>query len=297
MVWKPEKALGLAVGLVIPLGIVGADLFLVQSMIRQAPGMSWFAVSLLLAFSLPLLALCIYWYYELVTLRYHLDRNGLVIASGMRRLVVPMDAIRAIIPGDAVDAAGRFRGIGWPGYLRGRIKLRELGCLLMHSTQPLKRQLVVVTESECYGVSPRDPSRFMEDWRVRRGLGPTSELQQGLQLARLAALPIWRDRGFWVLGVLGLTINVALFGLVVSRYGDLPQGMAIHFGAQSHAGGVASSVRVFVVPGIGLLTLVLNGLVGSILHRQERLGAYLMVCMAVSVQAVLLLGAVGVLNR
>ena len=297
MVWRPPKGLGLAVGLVIPLGIVGIDVFLLQSMVRRPPDIGSFAAALLLALSLPLLALCVYWYYELLTLRYHLDRNGLVIAFGTCRHIVPMSAIQSIISGDEVEPAGRFRGIGWPGYLKGRLRLKEAVWLLVRSTEPLRRQLVVVTESECYGISPQNPSRFVEDWMARRKLGFTRETRQGLELARLAGFPVWHDRGFWVLVILGLAVDAVLFGLVMSRYGDLPPEMTASLNARSQAAGVGSSGRDLVVPGIGLLILVINGIVGSILHRRERLGAYLMAGTAATVQALLWLGAAGVLTR
>ena len=157
MAWKPDKTLGLGVGLVVVLVIIGMEAFLLQSMLDQPPGLNLYVMALLFVLSVPLLVLWLYWYYGLVTLRYTMDRDALVIACGASRYVVPMDAIQRVVRGDEVAISQGFRGVGWPGYLMGSLRLRELGLMLVASTEPVERQLIIVTERMCYGVSPRQP--------------------------------------------------------------------------------------------------------------------------------------------
>jgi hypothetical protein len=50
------------------------------------------------------------------------------------------------------------------------------------------------------------------------------------------------------------------------------------------------------LPAMGALALVVNSLLGLLLHRRERLGAYLLAGMAFSVQAILWLAATDILR-
>ena len=297
MVWKPAKALGLVVGLIIVLTIVGIDVFLVQSIRGQSIGASLYFTVLLFVLSLPLLMLWLYWYAELLSLRYYLDRNALVVDCGTSRHVVPIDAIQRIVPGDGLSISQGFHGIGWPGYMRGQMHLKDLGPLLVHSTEPLERQLVVVTESVCYGISPRDPQRFRGDYASRRALGSIRQVKQNHECAGLGALPVWRDRTFWIAGALALIVNAALFGYIMGQYPGLPERIPLHFNVLGEVDRIASKVWLLVVPGIGTLTLGVNASIGVLVHRRERLGAHLLVCTALGIQAIVALAAIGILRR
>lgn len=303
MVWKPAKAVGLIVGFVIVLTIIGIEAFVIQSMSGQRLGMDLYFTALLSALGIPLLVLWVYWYYELLALRYTLDRNALVITCGTSRRIVPLNTIQRIVRGSDISSSGEiiisqgFRGVGWPGYLKGHIHLADLGLLLVHSTEPLPRQLVVVTESVCYGISPKNPERFLEDYARRRALGPVQQLAQGREYASLVILPVWRDWLFWSAVILAIVANVALFGLIMNKYGALPERIPLHFDAQGEVDRIASKAWLLVVPGIGALTLGINALLGLLLHKYERLAAYLLTGTALSVQAVLYLAAIGILNR
>ena len=57
------------------------------------------------------------------------------------------------------------------------------------------------------------------------------------------------------------------------------------------------SSGLIVVPTIGALSLAANGVLGTILHGRERLAAYLLAGMAVALQVVLLIAALGILGR
>ncbi len=297
MAWKPPKALGLAVGLIVALTILGIDVFLVRTMVGQDIGLNLYLTALAVLFSFPLLLFWCYWYYALLTLRYYLDRNGLVISTGAYRDTVPMESIQSIIPGSQVSPCQGFRGVSWPGYMVGRIDLKDHGLLRTHSTEPLERQLVVVTDTVCYGISPKNAGRFLEDYAVRRALEPMQRLKQGRELSPFAALPVWRDRWFWGSVILGFGANAALFGLISSLYGRLPDSVPMHFNAQGEVDRISSKAGLFVIPGIGALMLLLNGFLGVFLHRKERLGAYLLVFMTLIAHTVLWLAATNILGR
>ena len=297
MVWKPTKALGLVTGLVILLTIISIGNALFQSIARQDVGMGLYLTVLLLVLSLALLGLWGYWYYDLITLRYHLDRNALTIVCGTSRQVVPIKAIQRIVPGDTLEVSRRFHGIGWPGYMRGHAEVRGQGRLTIHSTEPLERQVIIVTAQQCYGISPKDPQRFLADYAMRRALGPMAKVNQGLEYRPVIAWPVWRDWRFWLVSILVCMADIVLFGLVVNRYAILPERMPLHRNALGEVDRIASKAWLFVMPGIGVLVLGINTALGAILHRRERLGAYLLIGIACGVQVILWFAALGILNR
>ena len=297
MAWKPDKALGLGVGLVVVLVIIGMEVFLLQSTLDQPPGLNLYVIALLFVLSLPLLVLWLYWYYGLATLGYTMDRDALVIACGASRYVVPMEAIRRVVRGDEVEISQGFRGVGWPGYLMGSLRLKDLGLLLVASTEPLERQLVVVTDRLCYGISPRRPEQFIADLAARQALGPLHPAEQAVEYVSFVAAPVWRDRWFWGTVLLAFIANAALFGVIALRYPALPERLPLHFDVQGMVDRVGFKSGLIVVPTIGALSLAANGVLGTILHGRERLAAYLLAGMAVALQVVLWIAALGILGR
>ncbi len=296
MAWKPDKTLGLGVGLVVVLVIIGMEAFLLQSMLDQPPGLNLYVMALLFVLSVPLLVLWLYWYYGLVTLRYTMDRDALVIACGASRYVVPMDAIQRVVRGDEVAISQGFRGVGWPGYLMGSLRLRELGLMLVASTEPVERQLIIVTERMCYGVSPRQPEQFIADLAARQALGLLHPVEQAVTYVSFVAAPVWRDRWFWGAVILAFVANAALFGLIALRYPALPERLPLHYDAQGVVDRVGFKSGLIVVPTIGALAWMVNGLLGTILHGRERLAAYVLAGMGVLLQVVLWVAALNIMG-
>ncbi len=297
MTWKPAKTLGFIVGLIFILTLLGIDFFLVRTLFIQEIGLNFYVTALLLVLSVPLLVLWCHWFYGFISLRYYLDRNGLIILGGGYRHVVPMDSIRSIVRGDQVTLAQGFRGVGWPGYLMGRMWLKELGPLITHSTEPLERQLIIITDSVCYGISPKEEERFLEDFPLRQALGPIHKLAEETERSPLMALHVWRDRWFWGLVGLGFVACTALFGLVFSRYGGLPDRIPIRLTVLGEADWISTKDRLFLIPAIGALAFLANGLFGLIVHRFERLAAYLLGICTLLIQSVLWLAILRILLR
>lgn len=297
MVWKPAKGLGIIVGLLFAITIIGIDIFLVRGMIGREIDLNLYISALIFILSLPVLGLWAYWYYSLLTLRYTLDRNALTIVCGFSRHIVPMEAIKRIVTGKEVTIAEGLRGFGWPGFLMGYLRLKDLGLLLVYSTEVIERQLVVVTDSICYGISPRDAQLFMADYTTRRTLEPIRTLEQTVEYAPIALLPIWRDRWFWGMILLAFVANIILFGVVARAYGGLPERIPLYFDVQGRISRIAPKIGLLIIPSIGAMTLATNGLLAFFLHRRERLGAYLLAGMALAIQLVLWLATLSVLKR
>ncbi len=297
MVWKPAKTLGLIVGLIIVLTIVSIDVFLVVSMQRQPINLSLYVTGLLFVLSLPLLGVSAYWVYGLLTLRYYLDRNRLVITCGASRHVIPMGSVQRVISGAQVGVTEGIRGVGWPGYMAGRMSLEEGGSLYVYSTEPIQRQLVLVTADSWYGISPENTERFLAQLAEFRAQEPTAEVQQRIEHAAITQWPVWRDEWFWGAILVGLLANLVLFGVTFALYPGLPERIGLHFDARGDIDLVASKAGLLVIPVIGALALVVNSLLGILLHYKEQVAAYLLSGMSMILQAVLWVAALGILTR
>ncbi|MHB0857409.1 MAG: PH domain-containing protein [Anaerolineae bacterium] len=295
MVWKPAKRLGLVVGLIILIAILAVEAFLLQGMIGQSIGLNLFFTGLLFVLGLPVLGLWVYWYYGLLKLSYQMDRNALLIDCGSPRHRIPMDSIQGIVPGRDVAIAQGFRGVGWPGYMMGQTHLEDSRPLLVCSTEPLDQVLVVLTDSTCYAISPPDAERFVEGFNRRKALEPIHAMPQAVEYAPVADWSIWRDYRFWALLATAFLLNAILAGIIASVYQGLPERIPLHFDALGRTDRISAKSGLLVLPAIGTLALVVNGVIGFVVHRWERLASYLAVAMVVLVQCVLWFAVKGVL--
>ncbi|NLG26458.1 MAG: hypothetical protein GX557_00990 [Chloroflexi bacterium] len=296
MVWRPNKALGLSVGLVFILTIAGVDVYLVRTMLGQPFGLNLFLTALLMALSVPLCLLCCYYYLSLLALRYHLDRNGLVITSVGYRYSIPMRSIRELRRGAETVVAQGFRGIGWPGYLTGRMQLAGLGPVRIYSTQPLKDQVIVVTDLGSFGISPRRSAEFVADYERRRALGPMRELAPEALRLDLAGLPVWQDWAYWAVMVLAMLADVLLFGWLAARYGGLPESIPFHVVGSGEVTRIAAKSSLLMIPAVGTLSTIANGLLGFALHRRQRLATFMLLFAIVLVHGVVILATYRVLS-
>jgi hypothetical protein len=292
---RPPLAIGLLSGAIIGAALLSIHLILIRTIQQQEIGMNLFMTGLLLLITLPLLALWLYSVIELATLRYAVDRNGLTISTWFLRRTIPHGEIREIVTGVEAEADRRFRGVSWPGFMHGRIQMPGIGPLLMLSTEPLERQLVVVTESACYGISPRNADTFLQGYERRRDLGAMESVPHAVEARAVAAWPIWRDRAFWLAMIVGLVANLALVAYATGRYAQLPAIVPMHWDALGHIDRLAPKAWVFSIPAIGALALGVNFLIGLLLSFREQFGSRLLAWASVAVQAGLWLAALEIL--
>jgi hypothetical protein len=234
-----------------------------------------FVQSILVLLSLPWLGLLGYWLYGLLTLRYHLDRNRLFIRWGPTWQVIPLPEIEQVEIGPRLESPFRFRGAWWPGHQIGHGQVADLGLTLFYATTPASRQVVLVTPTLAYAISPPDPEAFRREFELRRNMGPTQRVEQTSHRPAFTGWAFWSD---WAaLGLLGLgaLMVTALFGRLCWRYPALPERLALHFDAQGLVDRIGQRNELFAVPIIGLIVLVVNSLLGFLLYRRERVGAYL----------------------
>ena len=288
MEWRPRRLRGFLVGLGIVAGIAVLDVLLVIWIIHRPVDLLTFVLGLIVAFSLPALGLMVYWLYSLAGMQYTLERNGLIITCGAAKQIIPMNSIQQIMPGAGRVLEGRMWGVRWPGCWLGHGHLAGLGLTLFYATTPLDEQLLVITPTLTYAISPGNQEAFIQDFETRRRLGPLKPWSQESQQARFASWPIWSDRMAHVILGLGLLLNAALFAYLCWRYPELPSVVPLHFDASGAVDRSGMRASLFVLPTIGLLTWVGNGTLGLLLRAREQVAAYLLWCGTLLVQVLLI---------
>jgi len=293
---RPRRLRGFLVGLGLVAGITALDALLVTWITRRPVDLLTFVLGLLVILSLPALVLMGYWLYSLAGMRYTLERNGLVITCGAARQIIPMNSIQQVIAGAGHTLEGRMRGVRWPGYWLGNGRLTGLGLTLFYATAPLDEQLLVVTPTLTYAISPADVEAFTRAFEARRQLGPLKQWSQESRQARFATWPVWSDRVGHVLLGLGLLLSAWLFAHLCWRYPTLPSMVPLHFDAAGAVDRSGARGNLFVLPLIGLLVWAGNGALGLLLRAREGVAAYLLWSGTLFVQVLLIVAMLTLLH-
>lgn len=279
--WKPSRLKGGTAGIAMIFSVLALDGLLLFCLTDKPVTLLSFLMGLLVALSLPILTALGYLLYGLFNLRYLLNRNGLVIVWAMTRQIIPLSSITRVVRGEDIGQKVRMRGINWPGYHIGRGEIEGLGPVLFYSTRLLEGQLLLVTPTLTYGISPSDPEGFLADFEIRRRLGPIRSLQQGFIQARFLTLPIWTDRMAHLLLAVGSIANAALFAYICSKY------PALDLDARGEALNLSA---------IGLVVMVLNSLLGFWIFDRERLATYLLFAAAILIQVLLWVATINIIH-
>ncbi len=288
MLWKPPRStvsVLLLAGLLIAL--LAVDVVLVLTLIRSEVDLRALALGVVIALSLPVLAVLAYWLWGALTLRYTLDRNALTIHWAGATHIIPLPTVQRLVAGADLPAEPQVQGLRLPGYTVGQAELPDLGRTLFFSTRPLAEQVFVVTPLQTYAISPIDPAGFAAEVATRQRLGPTEYVPQTVRVTPWLALPIWRDRVAHLLLGLAALACLALYAWVVARYPDLPAQLPLRGSSLPPLARVAA----LLLPTIGLGALVGNGLLAALVHARERGAALLLLGGALALQAMLWVAA------
>jgi hypothetical protein len=291
LTWRAKISVGAPLGLLFIGLVVALDAWLLDRLINdsirsQQIGLLTFVMGLVVLLSVPLLIVLIYQTLSLLTLRYRLDRNGIVIRWVGTEQIIPIHDICSIVAGHQLgDTVVRRRGLRWPGHERGEGQVPGIGRTRFLATRPLTGQLVLLTAGQAFGISPRDPNAFLHAFEARRELGPNRLLERDVRHARWFIWPLWTDQTAWILIGAAVVINLGLFGYLSFRLAGLDLQLPLHFNSQGLADRIGTKMELFALPIIGLIILGTNLVLGLILYRRERAGSYLLWGGAAAAQA------------
>ena len=292
--WKTRSSVGGWVGIgliVIVLVTVG---MLVALLVSSPINLLSFCLGLLALASAVVLIVFAYWTYGYYTLYYTLDRDALRIRWTGFETTVPISDIQGVIEGKTDKGNTWLPFLRWPGYCIGRGRVRDIGEVMYYTVGPNKHQLLVLTDTVSYMISPEDPEGFQQALELRQSLGPVHEVEPQVTASRFLGLPFWSDGLVHRLGGVALALNLGLLAYLCAIYPNLAPVLPVHFDALDQVNRIAPAITVFFLPAIGALSLFLNGLFGFLIHSRHRLATMLLWAGTSAVQIYLWVATLGI---
>ncbi len=276
MVFKAEPCRSRWEGLAVTSWVVMIDLLLLTWMVRRPVDWIKFILLFAILLSLPLLAHLVYRTWSAFSLEYWIDRDAVTIYWAGMRQVIPLTAIVQIIQGQVQDVGKA----GWQHWPAPQVRPgRTLGMmnLTLFSTRPLTDCLLLDTGSAVFAISPQQQDEFLDMLQERYQLGPARDLTvahvRPFWWRRIAQIDL--PSAVLILG--GIIGVLALFGLVMTRFPDLPGNLAFSYYNDGSPNVVREKSALFLLPTIGLLAWIVNGLWGAwMAARDQQTGAYML---------------------
>ncbi|MDY7078164.1 MAG: PH domain-containing protein [Chloroflexota bacterium] len=295
--WKTKIAQGLGGGIGLMVAIILVDVGLIWLAAIRPLAIGTFIIALSVLVSLGLLGLIGYWLHGLSHSGYSLDRNALIIRWGATEQTIPTDQIERVLTGDAVEGRILFYGGIWPGHCVGYGEVSKVGPALFYATVPPRQQIYIVTPSLTYGISPADYDDFLRSLHRRLEMGPTQIVEQSSKRPAPLNWDVWQDRLSLALLATSFLALLALTGLLCFRFPTLPRMVPLHFDIAGNPDRLESRGQIFIVPLIGLLALLLNGVLGGLAYRRERMASYLLWGGAALIQLLVWMATIGILGH
>ncbi len=290
MQFHPRRATGTTLGIAASAWALVFAALLVLRGATEPVSLSTVFCYLFAAVFLGIAALIGWWTYACASLRYELDRNGLVIHCGFVRQVIPLDGVKRVTHGELIPLPN-VKGVGWPGHHVGHASVQDIGETLFYSTHRRPAELVyVITASQAYAVSPPDVRQFVSEVESARKEGVELPLRQVPRRLPLADQPFWLDRYAQGLALVAVLLCAATAGVIYANYGGLPESLAISF-PPLDVERVASKHELLSLPATAFGILLVSLVAAVAARAWEKLASYTLLAGLVAVQVVFLWGA------
>ncbi len=199
----------------------------------------------------------------------------------------PFPRIQRILTGMAASPDRSAAIWHWPCPERRRYFAAGVGMVNAYATRPLAEQLILVTDEECFGLSPTDAQGLVQALQQRHALGPARLVPMELRRPPVWTWTLWRDRAALFLMAAGLLGLLLMFGVLCFRFPYLSSDLPLHFDVTGLPDRIAEKSGLFALPMIGLVTWIFNTIVGVWLYRHVQRGAaYLLWGGALAVEAI-----------
>ncbi len=290
-VFAPHQRKGIIVHLLIILALmVGTGMGFYQVAIAET-GYGFVLYLLLTLLLLGLLPLVIYRLYALRNASYVIEREGLRLRWGLRRVQIPMDEILWAHLASDLKKPVHLPQVRWPGAVLGTRRQADHVEMEFMCSESSNLVLIAAT-GRSYAISPVQPEAFIHSFERFIEMGSLSPLPAVSIYPVILARQIWEDRvgrallfgGLWM----GIVLLVWVSLLIPNR-----QQVYLGFRPDASPGDQVPAPRLFLLPMVNSFFLVANTVVGLFLFRQEesRPTAYLLWGMNI-LTSILFLGGV-----
>jgi hypothetical protein len=276
VVFKPSPCTTRWEGVVVVFWVVMVDLLLLVWMARRPIDWLKFGLIVLMVASAPLILHLIYRTWAAFTLEYWIDRDAVTLRWANTRQVIPMGRVQRVIAG-GVESLTKPHWLVWPAPYIGQTRALGLLNVMMAATRPLQDCVLLDTGTGFFAVSPMDAEGFVNVLQERYRLGQVHNLQLVQVRTSLFQRLFAGDKtGALLLGA-GLVGALLLFGWLMVQFPDLPDALAFHYNSDGLPDVVREKSALFLLPSIGLLAWMINGIWGMwMAAHQQRTGAYML---------------------
>ena len=233
-----------------------------------------------------------YWTWACYSLSYVVDRDALSIRWGGIRQIIPILNIERLIPA-AEHESPNIEGVNWTGHHVGRADVVDLGEVLFYSAhRSMADVLYVQTPTQVYAVSIMDSVFFAQTVQSNQSRGPLLDQRQVVERWGIAGQTFWLDQQALVLAAALVASFFAVLGYVLEIYPDLAQSVQLRFPSFGGIVRVSDKEALLDIPRSAAGFVVLNLALAVALHGWERMVSYVLLLAGITIQVVLLVGAI-----
>lgn len=276
MVFRPVACRTRWEGVIVAFWIVLIDLLFLIWMDRRPVDWLKFSLIFVVVGTLPFLGYVLFRTWAVFSLEYWIDRNAVTVQWASFEQVIPLQSIVRIIDG-GLPSATPSPWYRWPAPHLGETRALGLHNVQMLAASPLEQCLLLDTGETVFALSPQYAEEFLTALQARYRLGPVSTATVERMQSTLWQRIFGEDRLGPILLACGLVGTLLLFGMLMIRFPNLPEAMAFHYNSQGLPDVVREKTALFLLPAIGLLAWIVNGLWGIwMVFQKQRTGAYML---------------------
>jgi hypothetical protein len=245
------------------------------------------------ALGVPVLA---YRLYSLLGAEYVVERDGIRLRWGLRVEHIPSDQIEWVGHADRLDHPLPRPVAAWPGSVLGVRRMSD-GRALEYMAARTRDLVLISTPGRVYAISPAVPGDFELTYLRQTELGSLTPIParsvspvflfSGFRSDRAARIILLGSGLLWLILLGGVALGVSRREQVVLR-----------FAAQGQAAEFAPAVRLYLLPILNALFLLLDGLLGLVFYRRVDLRplSYLLWISGIITTSLFLAAAFAILN-
>jgi hypothetical protein len=217
----------------------------------------------------PTAAFILFQIYGLLTARYRVDREGMLISWGFAREEIPLAEVSDIRLLDEVSLP-ILPGPGpwWPGCVTGRKQLEGYGEVEFFGTDFRAGAALILAGERRFAITPRDPEAFREGHRDAFRLGSLSPIPWTSSRPNFLVTQIWAEPLARGLVLVGLGLPLLLLAYLTIRVPRLPGSVPLGFGPSGIATNLGPASRLLLLPMISGFVWATDLLLGIWLFRR-----------------------------
>lgn len=298
MVFKPIADRTRWEGLLVCFWLVVFDMLLIIWAVRRPIDWLKFFFVFLAVMSLPVL---FYWAYRTwgaFSLRYAVERGGLIVRWAGERRTISYDRIRQLVLGGATGRR-RVNPLYWPAPHLGPTLLdqedEQARATVLLATVPPAACMVVQTDQGAYALSPAEREAFVDALQARYAVFEPQDVAPAEEVLFWARATGGHRAGPLLIaaGLLGVLV---LVGVLMVNFPSLPDTLALQYSSDGIPLAIRSKSTLFLLPIIGFLAWFVNGIGGVVMAvRNQPTGAYLLWGGTIVVQVCSLLALISII--